>query len=177
MQARRAIAFTGLAALVTPRGRLLEFFEPALDEQMFEVGPGSGYYSLCVAPRPGSGRLAVLDIQRSFLDHAMRATAENGISNVVPTLGDARSLPYEDGSLDAAFLVSVLGEIPDQDAALRELHRVLRPGGRLVVSETMAGDPHVVTLRSLRKRAQDAGFVFERRLGSPLGYLARFARS
>ena len=48
--------------------------------------------------------------------------------------------------------MTVLGEIPDQDAALRELARVLKPGGRLVVGE-LFGDPHMVTSGKLRERA------------------------
>jgi SAM-dependent methyltransferase len=70
----------------------------------------------------------------------------------------------------------VLGEIPDQDAALAELHRVLKPGGRLVVGETFVGDPHVVTFGGLRERAERTGLRFEERVGSPFGYFARFRK-
>jgi SAM-dependent methyltransferase len=69
----------------------------------------------------------------------------------------------------------VLGEIPDQDAALRELARVLRPDGRLVVGESLAsGDPHAVTFGKLRERAESAGFGLERRRGGPLAFFASF---
>ena len=78
-----------------------------------------------------------------------------------------------DDSFDAAFLVTVLGEIPDQQQAIGELARVLRPGGRLVVGE-LFGDPHMVRLGKLRERAEAAALSFERRLGTPLGYFARF---
>ena len=64
-------------------------------------------------------------------------------------------------------------EIPDPDAAVRELARVLRPGGRLVVGELL-GDPHYVTLGTLRSRAEAAGLAFERRVGPKVGYFARF---
>lgn len=101
----------------------------------------------------------------------MRRVAERGLGNVEPTLGDATDLPYEDASLDAAVMVTVLGEVSDQDAALREITRVLRPGGRLVVGE-LAGDPHMVTAGSLRRRGEAAGLSFERRLGPAIGYFA-----
>jgi SAM-dependent methyltransferase len=157
-----------------PRKRLLAALDPAPGQRVLEVGPGTGWYSLEVAPRLDGGRLDIFDIQPEMLDLVTKRAAERGLSNVVATAGDAQSLPYEDQSFDAAFLVTVLGEIPDQDAALRELRRVLRPGGALVVGETMIGDPHVVTFGALRERAQRAGFSFEDRLGGPLGYFARF---
>jgi SAM-dependent methyltransferase len=157
------------------RKRLLEILAPQPGERLLEVGPGTGYYSLDVAERLDGGALSVFDIQQEMLDHVMRRAAERKIQNIEPTLGDARTMPYEDGSFDGAYLVTVLGEIPDQDAALRELARVLRRGGRLVVGE-LFGDPHMVTLRKLRGRAEPLGFRFERRLGTPLAYFARFRK-
>jgi ubiquinone/menaquinone biosynthesis C-methylase UbiE len=65
----------------------------------------------------------------------------------------------------------VLGEIPDQEAALRELRRVVRPGGRLVVGE-LFGDPHMVGEKALRRRAEATGWRFERRVGPPFGFFA-----
>jgi ubiquinone/menaquinone biosynthesis C-methylase UbiE len=117
----------------------------------------------------------ILDVQQEMLDHTMGRAAERGVANIKPTLADATAMPYEEGSFDAAMLVTVLGEIPDQDAALRELARVLKPGGRLVVGELM-GDPHYVTLRSMRLRAAGAGLSFEGRSGTGLGYFARFSK-
>jgi len=117
----------------------------------------------------------IVDVQPEMLEHTMRRARERGVDNVAATEADARSLPHPDGSFDAAFLVAVLGEIPDQDAALRELARVLRPGGRLVVGE-LFGDPHWVRPGRLRTRAEAAGLHFARRSGSRLGYFARFER-
>ena len=158
------------------RARLRNALAPQAGERILEVGPGTGYYTLDVAdwvsPR---GQLDVFDLQQEMLDHTMRRAREQGLENVHPTQGDARSLPYPDGTFDGAFLVTVLGEIPDQDAALRELARVLRPGGRLVVGE-LFGDPHWVAPGKLKARAGAAGLRLERQAGPAVGYFARFAR-
>jgi ubiquinone/menaquinone biosynthesis C-methylase UbiE len=158
------------------RSRLMEILEPRPGERILELGPGTGYYSLSVAASLDGGSLEVLDVQQEMLDHTMREAAENGVANIVSTCADARSLPYETDSFDGAFLVTVLGEIPDQGLALRELARVIKPGGRLVVGETML-DPHVVTPGKLLGQAQSAGLEFERQVGTPLAYFARFRRS
>ena len=158
------------------RPRLREALAPAPGQRLLEVGPGTGYYALDVAGwiAPG-GQLDVFDIQQQMLDHTLRRAAERGIDNIVPTQGDARALPYADATFDAAYLITVLGEIPDEEAALRELARVVRPGGRVVVGELL-GDPHWVSPGKLTTMAERAGLRFERRLGSPLGYFARFGR-
>jgi ubiquinone/menaquinone biosynthesis C-methylase UbiE len=138
------------------------------------VGPGAGYYSLDIARAlaPG-GRLDALDLQQPMLDELARRADESGIANLVASQGDAGSLPYPEATFDAAFLVATLGEIPDGDQALRELRRVLKPGGRLVVGEGQP-DPHMVQIDDLRLQAREAGFQFEQQRGGRLGYLARF---
>ncbi len=156
--------------------RLLETLAPQSGETILEVGPGTGYYTMDVAARLGEyGRLEILDVQREMLDHTMGRAREAGFGHVHATQSDARGMHFDDGTFDAAYLVTVLGEIPDQAAAMRELARVLRPGGRLVVGELIA-DPHYVGLKSMRLRAAAAGLEFERREGGRLGFFARFAK-
>ena len=158
------------------RDRLREILDPRPGESILEVGPGTGYYTLDAAEwvKP-DGEVDILDLQQEMLDHTMRRAADAGLTNVTPTQSDATSMPYEDGTFDAACLTTVLGEIPDQDAVFREFARVLKPGGRLVVGELL-GDPHYVRLAPMRLRASGAGLAFERRVGSALGYFARFAK-
>lgn len=157
------------------RERLREILAVTPGERILEVGPGTGYYTLDVAEWVGDGAVDILDLQQQMLDHTMRRAGERGITNVTPTQSDATDMPYGDASFDGAFLVTVLGEIPDQDAALRELARVVKPGGRVVVGE-LFGDPHYVTLSNMRLRAAGAGLEFERRVGKAPGFFARFRR-
>ena len=158
------------------RGRLREALGSVAGARVLEIGPGTGYYTLAAAGWIGpGGRLDIVDIQQEMLDLTMRRARKRGLGNLVATQGDARSLPFADSTFDAAFLVTVLGEIPDQDAVLREIARVLRPGGRLVVGE-LFGDPHWVAPARLRRRGEGAGLRFDERMGTPLAYFARLSR-
>jgi ubiquinone/menaquinone biosynthesis C-methylase UbiE len=155
------------------RERLREILEPRAGERLLEIGPGTGYYTLPVAEwLSSSGRLDIVDIQQEMLDHTVRRARESGLEHVEPVRADARELPFADATFDGAYLVTVLGEIPDQDAALGELHRVVRPGGRIVVGE-LFGDPHMVTHPSLAGRAEAAGLRVERKLGGRLWHFTR----
>jgi ubiquinone/menaquinone biosynthesis C-methylase UbiE len=160
---------------IITRERLVDVLAPAPGERILEVGPGTGYYTLDVAARlePG-GRLDIFDLQQEMLDHTLRRAGEHELSNIDATQGDARDLPYADDTFDGAFLVTVLGEIPDQDAALSELARVVKPDGRVVTGE-IAFDPHFVSLGSLESNAQAAGMRLERTSGGRLAYFARLA--
>jgi len=152
------------------RDRLREALGPVPGETILEVGPGTGYYTLDAARwlQPG-GTLHIYDLQREMLDHTLDRARAAGVDGIVPRQGDAQDLPYEEDAFDAAYLVAVLGEVPDPHAALRELARVLKPQGRLVVGE-LFGDPHMVTEASLRRMGRAAGLRFERRVGPVFGY-------
>ena len=158
------------------RARLVEILEPRPGERVLEVGPGTGYYTFEMAGRLDGGQVDIFDIQQEMLDHVVREANKRGVTNLQPALGDAQALPYDDASFDAAVLITVLGEIPDQDRALSEIARVLKPGGRLIVGEMMV-DPHIVTSGKLRERAAGAGLSFVRRLGSPLAFFARLEKA
>jgi ubiquinone/menaquinone biosynthesis C-methylase UbiE len=158
------------------RERLRSVLAPDPGERVLEIGPGTGFYTLDLAGwvAPG-GTVEIFDIQQEMLDHTMRHAAEAGIENVSPTLGDATDLPFEDASIDAVVLVTVLGEIPDQDAAMREIARVLKPDGRLVVGELM-GDPHYGSPGALERRGKAAGLRLAERSGPAFGYFARLVK-
>ena len=158
---------------IITRERLRSVLRPAPGERLLEIGVGTGYYSCELAEWVGpEGTLELFDLQQEFLDHVMRAAGERGLSNLVPTQGDATRLPYEDASVDGVILTAVLGEIPDTATALREIRRVLKPGGRLVVGE-LFGDPHVTTRAKLERMGAEAGLALSEHSGNWFGYFAR----
>ena len=127
-----------------------------------------------MAPQLGAGgELAIVDVQQQMLDHVMARAARRSIGTISPHLASAEALPFPDGHFDAAYLVTVLGEIPRPAAALAELRRVLKPGGRLVIGEF--ADRHHLTLTTLTALANEAGLHFVRRTGVPLAYYALLA--
>jgi ubiquinone/menaquinone biosynthesis C-methylase UbiE len=160
---------------IITRERLRSVLAPAVGERILEIGPGVGYYTLDMAEWVGpEGTVEIFDLQQEFLDHVIRRTAERGLANVVPTQGDATALPYDEDSVDAAVLTAVLGEIPDPVAALRQIQRVLKPDGRLVVGE-LFGDPHFTTQSALKRQAAAAGLTWESHSGNWFGYFARLS--
>ncbi len=141
---------------------------------MLEIGPGVGVHALPIAlSLLPNGVLDVLDVQPEMLDELVRRAAKSGVTNIVAKQGDARRLPYPERAFDAAYLIGVLGEIPGMPLALGELRRVLKPDGRLVVSELLI-DPDYISLPALQEKTRDAGFVFERSAGPGYAYSAVF---
>ena len=93
-----------------------------------------------------------------MLRETRKRLASSGAENARFLAASAIDLPLASESVDHVFLVTVLGEIPDRARALREIRRVLRPGGRLSVSEQLP-DPDYVTRRTLRRELAGAGFA------------------
>jgi ubiquinone/menaquinone biosynthesis C-methylase UbiE len=90
-------------------------------------------------------------------------------------LDDLLAALPDDVSVDRAFLVTVLPEIPDQGRALAELRRVLKPGGGLSVSEEFY-DPDYPFRPETIRRVEAAGFRLERRMGNWWVYTANFCK-
>src|SRR5919109_3518578 len=96
-----------------------------------EIGSGTGYFSLNLMQLGLIERLVATDISPPMLAELRATAARLGVH--VRTEGtDAERLPFEDQSFDLAFGHAVLHHLPNLEAALLELHRVLRPGGALL---------------------------------------------
>lgn len=102
-------------------------------ERLLDVGCGPGFYVTELAKTVGgsSGHVTGVDSSETMLAAAARRTA--GRQNVTLLAGEATDLPVADGSFDAALSVQVYEYVEDISAALAEMYRVVRPGGRLVL--------------------------------------------
>jgi len=141
---------------------------------VLEVGPGDGYLTLAAIDRisPG-GRLVCLDLQLAMLRKLRRALGSRAPALVCAS---GSRLPLRDGSIDLAFLCDVLGEIPDKQGAFHELHRILKPGGTLAITEGLP-DPDYVRASVLTRLALGSGFVPAERFGNWFQYTQRFTRA
>jgi ubiquinone/menaquinone biosynthesis C-methylase UbiE len=146
------------------------------DSRVLEVGCGSGVFSVEVARRVPAGHLELFDLQAEMLERARRKIHAAGLRKLVGyTQGDARRLAFPRGAFDVAFLVAVLGEVPEPRKCLRALHRILRPGGLLSITEHLP-DPDFSSLSTLRALVEDEGFALEEHFGPPWSYTANFRR-
>ena len=102
-----------LRALILSPRTLARRLDLKPDSSVLEIGPGPGYFSPAIARAVPQGELILMDVQDEMLDMAKKRLT--GHANVIYQQGDASSIPLPDASLDVVFLVSVLGEIPDQE--------------------------------------------------------------
>ncbi len=149
-------------------------------ERVIDVGCGSGFYVTELLDRVGAdGSVTGVDGAPAML--AVAANRAAGHDNVAFHEADATALPVPDGAFDAAVSAQVLEYVPDVAAALAEINRVLRPGGRVVIWDVdwptvswHSQDParmrrlldawdrhlvHVSLPRTLAAQLRDAGFA------------------
>lgn len=139
------------------RGRAIDELDLKPGLRVADVGCGPGMLTLPIARAVGpEGEVVALDVQPKMIELMTRRIEKAGLKNVKPLLagaGDGK-LPRE--HFDRAVLATVLGEIPDRERALREIHDALKPGGYLVVAEVM-GDPHYQFKKKLIEMAGRTG--------------------
>jgi ubiquinone/menaquinone biosynthesis C-methylase UbiE len=146
-------------------------------ERVLEVGCGPGVYTVRAAPRlKPDGQLIAVDLQREMVERASERVREAGLDNVEFYVADAHQLPLEDASVDRAFLVGVLPEIPNPQGALSELYRVLRPRGILSISEGFFDPDYRFAFETIRQ-VQQAGFEWVERFGNFWQYTVNFRKA
>jgi SAM-dependent methyltransferase len=144
---------------------------------VLEIGPGNGTYTVGAARLVGpAGRVVAVDIEPRMVDRVRQRAEAEGVMNIEARLADASQLPFDDGAFDVAYMITVMGEIPDPVRALREMHRVLSPAGTLACSELLF-DPDYPLASTLVRWARDAGFRLRERQGNLLSYTLVFGKA
>jgi SAM-dependent methyltransferase len=112
--------------------------EIGLGEHLVDVGCGAGTDSLIAARMVGgSGAVVGVDMTPAMLQRARHGAAETQLANVAFVEGYAESLPVVSGWADVVISNGVLNLLPDKQAGLREIARVLKPGGRLQIADIL----------------------------------------
>jgi len=166
---------SGFRRLILSPETLADRLELKQDARVIELGPGPGYFSRAVARRIPKGCLLLVDLQREMLHKAGKKLQKSGLRNVAFVQANGSALPIPSDAADCVFLVAVLGEVVDSRACLREIHRALRPGGLLSITE-QPGDPDFVPLPNARELAESVGFRFEKVYGGGKNYTASFRK-
>lgn len=115
---------------------LVEALGPGPGDRAIDLGAGAGHATLALAPHVA--HVTAIDPTPEMLAVAARLAAERGIVNVDFARATADALPYPVGSFDLAISRFSIHHWPDLAVALREVARVLRPGGRIVLVDLVA---------------------------------------
>ena len=126
--------------------------------RVLDCAAGTGEFSLAATKRAGS--VLCTDQSEAMLARARKKVRKRGLSNVSFARRDITALPDPDGSFDAVIAANVLHLLPDPEPAVRELWRVVAPGGRLILPTYLQGKAGTA-YGAMIKIYQGVGFHYE----------------
>ena len=167
-RARRA---TGRALRVTGRARRVTGAGATPYRWTVDIGTGAGFTAFAMAEV--SERVVASDITQPMLRQTKRIGGERGLGNVLLAQNAAESLPFASGSLDLITCRKAAHHFRDFEAALDEMQRTLRPGGSLVMADTVAPeDDALAEWQNDVELRRDFSHVEDRKISVIRGMLA-----
>ncbi|MDX9721559.1 MAG: methyltransferase domain-containing protein [Myxococcota bacterium] len=123
-------------------GGAVGYAEPQPGEHCLDMGSGRGQDVFRMAEAVGStGKVYGLDITEAMLDKGRRTASKLGLENVEFVRSELERIPLSDSSLNLVISNCTINHANDKRAVWSEIHRVLKPGGRFVVSDIYAIEP------------------------------------
>lgn len=114
------------------KARLVELAAVKPGERVLDLATGTGDIALALAPRVAPAEVVATDINRDMMALGERKAADAAVTNIAWVPADATALPFADASFDVVVCSYAGRGFPDWEQVLREVHRVLRPGGRFL---------------------------------------------
>jgi SAM-dependent methyltransferase len=107
-------------------------------EIVLDLGSGAGFDAFLAAQRVGgSGKVIGVDMTAEMVEKARMNSEKFKISNAEFRLGEIENLPVPDNSVDVVISNCVINLSPDKSKVFKEIHRTLRPGGRIIISDIL----------------------------------------
>jgi ubiquinone/menaquinone biosynthesis C-methylase UbiE len=145
--------------------------------RVMDIGCGPGRVTIPLAHAVGpDGEALALDVQAAMLARVAEKAAKEDIANIRLIESDVRSASIQSGALDAAVMVMALGEVPEGASVFPFIFSALKPGGRLLVAESIF-DPHFMRRAKVREQAAAAGFAERAYAGNIFGYSLVFEKT
>jgi ubiquinone/menaquinone biosynthesis C-methylase UbiE len=116
--------------------QVVEFARPRPDDRALDIATGAGHTALAIAPHVAA--VVAYDLTPQMLEETARNVRARGLKNVATRQGAAENLPFDDASFDIVTVRQAPHHFADIRRAVREMARVVRPGGRVVVVDSTA---------------------------------------